>query len=114
MEPFCLRPVPIVATLDEAIERGADRLLIGVAPTGGKLDPAWRPSLLEAIDAGLHLEAGLHTQLADDPELREAAAGTARRLRDLRAAPPDLTVPEGPYSRPGLACGWSTASARTR
>jgi uncharacterized NAD-dependent epimerase/dehydratase family protein len=100
VEPFCLRPVPIVATVREAIDRGATTLLIGVAPTGGKLDPAWRPALREAIEAGLSLEAGLHTQLADDPELAAAAEARGVELRDLRAAPPDLTVPKGPYSRP--------------
>ena len=47
VEPFCLHPAPIVATLEEALERGAETLLIGVAPPGGKLDPAWRPTLLE-------------------------------------------------------------------
>ena len=73
--PFCLRPVPIVASLGEAIDRGADALLIGVAPTGGKLDESWRAILLEAIAAGLHIEAGLHTQLSDDAELRSAADG---------------------------------------
>ena len=101
VEPFCLRPVPIVASVREAIERGATTLLIGVAPTGGKLDPAWRPALLEAIGAGLSLEAGLHTQLADDAELAAAAERSGAQLRDLRAAPPDLTVPKGPNSRPG-------------
>ncbi len=99
VEPFCLHPVPIVATLAEAIERGAERLLIGVAPPGGKLDPAWRPTLTAAVKAGLSLEAGLHTQLADDPELRDAAEEAGVNLRDLRAAPSDLTVPQGPYSR---------------
>src|SRR5829696_1634384 len=59
-----------------------------------------RRVLLEAIDAGLDLEAGLHTQLADDPELRAAAARAGTSLRDLRAAPRDLTVPKGPDSRP--------------
>ena len=100
VEPFCVRPVPIVATVREAIKRGATALLIGVAPTGGKLDPDWRPALLEAIGAGLSLEAGLHTELADDPELADAARRHGVRLRDLRAAPPDLTVPKGPASRP--------------
>jgi uncharacterized NAD-dependent epimerase/dehydratase family protein len=97
--PFSLKDVPIVATLPEAVARGASALLIGVAPTGGKLDPAWRATLLEAIDAGLDLEAGLHTQLAEDPELRRAAAIKGVSLRDLRATPLDLTVPQGPYSR---------------
>ncbi|MEA2364806.1 MAG: hypothetical protein QOI32_318 [Thermoleophilaceae bacterium] len=100
VEPFCLHPAPIVATLDEAIEYGAETLLIGVAPPGGKLDPAWRPTLLAAIEAGLSLEAGLHTQLNADAELREAAERRGVALRDLREAPPDLTVPEGPHSRP--------------
>ena len=100
VEPFCLRPVPIVATLDEALERGAETLLIGVAPPGGKLDSAWRPALLAALEAGLSLEAGLHTQLNADPELREAAERHGATLRDLREVPADLTVPTGPYSRP--------------
>jgi uncharacterized NAD-dependent epimerase/dehydratase family protein len=98
--PFSLHPVPIVATLQAAIDLGANALLIGVAPTGGKLDPAWRATLLEAIAAGLHVEAGLHTQLSEDPELRRAATRAGVALRDLRAAPADLTVPQGPYSRP--------------
>jgi uncharacterized NAD-dependent epimerase/dehydratase family protein len=99
--PFALRDVPIVATLREAIDRGAGALLVGVAPTGGRLEPAWRATLLEAIEAGMHIEAGLHTQLSEDAELRRAATRAGVALRDLRAAPPDLTVPEGPDSRPG-------------
>jgi uncharacterized NAD-dependent epimerase/dehydratase family protein len=99
--PFALRDVPIVATLREAIERGASALLVGVAPTGGKLDAAWRSTLLDAIDAGLHVEAGLHTQLSEDAQLRRAATRAGVALRDLRAAPADLTVPQGPGSRPG-------------
>ena len=100
VEPFCLKPVPIVATLDEALELEPDTLLIGVAPPGGKLDSAWRPTLLAALEAGVSLEAGLHTQLNEDPELREAAERHGAQLRDLRQAPPDLSVPQGPYSRP--------------
>ena len=74
--PFCQRPVPIVATLAEAAERGADTMLIGIAPTGGKLDSAWRALVLEAIELGLNVEAGLHTILSEDPELapRQSAA----------------------------------------
>jgi uncharacterized NAD-dependent epimerase/dehydratase family protein len=98
--PFSLRDVPIVATLGEAIDLGATALLVGVAPTGGKLDPAWRAVLLDAIAAGLHVEAGLHTQLSEDAELRRAATRAGVALRDLRAAPADLTVPAGPASRP--------------
>jgi uncharacterized NAD-dependent epimerase/dehydratase family protein len=99
--PFSGRDVPIVATLREAMDLGPDTLLVGVAPTGGKLDASWRAVLLEAIAAGLHVEAGLHTQLHEDPELRRAATRAGVALRDLRAAPRDLTVPQWPDSRPG-------------
>jgi uncharacterized NAD-dependent epimerase/dehydratase family protein len=100
VEPFCVKPVPIVATLEEALAGSPGTLLIGAAPPGGKLDPAWKATLLAAIDAGLSLEAGLHTQLNEDTELREAAERRGVELRDLRDAPADLSVPQGPYSRP--------------
>ena len=91
--PFCARPVPIVATLEEAVERGAERLLVGVATTGGGLPPEWRALLLRAIAAGLDVEAGLHTILSDDPELSAAAERQGVELRDLRLPPPDLELP---------------------
>ena len=57
---------------------GANVLVIGVAPFGGALTDEWRAALLEAIGAGMDVEAGLHTVLAEDPEL---AAAAARRRR---------------------------------
>ena len=100
VEPFGLHPVPIVATLDEAIEHGAETLLIGVAPPGGKLDPAWQ-AVAYRRHKGWALARGRAAHPArDDPELRAAAERRGVELRDLRAVPSDLTVPEGPYSRP--------------
>jgi uncharacterized NAD-dependent epimerase/dehydratase family protein len=55
--------------------------------------------LLEAIDAGLDVEAGLHNLLGEDPELRAAAQSRGVRLRDLRRGPSDLDVPRGPGAR---------------
>jgi len=109
--PFCQKPVPIVATIAEAAERGADLLLIGIAPTGGKLDPALRTLVLEAIDRGMNVEAGLHTILADDPEFSAAAERRGVTLCDLRLAPPDLGVPRGPAQRaPGVRVVHSVGS----
>ncbi len=85
--PYARRPVPIVGSIAEA--SGADTLVIGVAPMGGALAPAWRAALLEAVGLGMSIEAGLHTVLADDPDFAGA------NVRDLRAAPPGLTVPTG-------------------
>jgi D-glutamate N-acetyltransferase len=97
--PFCAKPVPIVATITEAVDRGAQTMLIGIAPTGGRLDAGWRALVLEAIDRGLNVEAGLHTILAEDPEFSAAAEWHGVRLRDLRVAPADLGLPRGPGSR---------------
>jgi D-glutamate N-acetyltransferase len=109
--PFCEKPVPIVATIAEAVERGAGTMLIGVAPTGGRLDDAWRALVLEAIDSGLNIESGLHTILADDPQFRAAADERGVQLRDLRLTPPDLGVPRGPNGRrPGVRVVHSVGS----
>jgi uncharacterized NAD-dependent epimerase/dehydratase family protein len=94
--PYARRDVPVVASVAEAAELGANALVVGVAPLGGALTPEWRSVLLEAAAAGMALEAGLHTELAADPALAGA------RLRDLRAAPEDLGVPAGPAQRPDV------------
>ena len=80
--PFCLHPVPIVATLREAIDRGATALLIGVAPTGGKLDPAWRRRCSRRSPRACDLEAGLHTAALGGP----GAAPRRRRAPAWRCA----------------------------
>ena len=100
--PYVRRAVPVVGSIAEAVELGANVLVIGVAPFGGALTPEWRAALLDAMLAGLHVEAGLHTVLSDDPELAEAAAAAGVELRDLRAAPPGLSVPPGPAKRPDV------------
>jgi len=102
--------VPIVATLEEAVERGANTLLVGIAPTGGKLDAAWRAMVLQAIERGMNVEAGLHTILAEDPEFSAAAEARGVTLRDLRLAPPDLGVPHLNSRRPGLKVVHSVGS----
>ena len=74
--------LPIVATLAEA--PGANTLLIGIAPSGGKLPAAWRKILLEAIDRGMNLVSGLHDFLSNDPEIAAAAAKRGVEIHDVR------------------------------
>src|SRR5215213_3234776 len=84
------RDIPIVATLDEALAREPrpDTLLIGIAPTGGRLPDSWRATILAAIRAGLDVHSGLHTFLLDDPEFALAARAAGTHLVDYRR-PPD-------------------------
>lgn len=96
--PYARRPVPIVRDVTEAAQLGANVLVIGVAPFGGALTDAWRAAILDAIQRGMSVEAGLHTVLSEDAELAAAAAAAGVELRDLRAAPPGLSVP--PAERP--------------
>ncbi len=79
----------------EAAAAGAGAMVIGVANQGGVVPNSWMPALLEAIDAGLALIAGMHVRLADLPELAEAAARRGTQLIDLRTPPAGLPIASG-------------------
>jgi uncharacterized NAD-dependent epimerase/dehydratase family protein len=68
----------------EAQRRGAGSIIVGIAPTGGKLPPHWVTELAAAADAGLDVVSGLHTRLTSIPELVQAASRRAVRLIDVR------------------------------
>ena len=84
----------------EAVRSGARSLVIGVAPTGGRLPPAWIPALSGAIRSGLDIVSGLHARLTDIPELVDMAQRHGRRLVDVRVPPGGISVASG-QKRPG-------------
>lgn len=59
------RDIPIVATLDEALALGAEVLVLGTTPSGGRVPPEWMAVLDRAIGAGLSIVNGLHDRLND-------------------------------------------------
>ena len=81
--------IPIVASLNEAMgfRTRPDALLIGIAPTGGRLPDEWRAIILAAIRSGLDILSGLHTFLGDDVEFAEAARSAGVRIVDYRRPP---------------------------
>ena len=89
--------IPIVATLDEALALPTppDALLIGIAPTGGRLPEVWRSVILAAIAGGLDILSGLHTFLGDDPEFVAAAEAGGSALVDYRRAPERMETAVG-------------------
>ena len=93
--------IPIVGTLADALSLDPDALLIGIAPTGGRLPSAWRGVILEALAAGLDVLSGLHTFLADDPELTAAAAASGAVIVDYRRPPERLETAIGRRHGPG-------------
>jgi hypothetical protein len=68
----------------DAAQRGAGSIIVGIAPTGGKLPPHWVAELADAADAGLDVVSGLHTRLTSFPELVQAASKRSVRLIDVR------------------------------
>ncbi len=74
--------LPMVATLAEAT--GADTLLIGIAPTGGRIPQHWRPVVLEAIERGMDVVSGLHDFMCNDAEFAAAAKQHNVQLIDVR------------------------------
>jgi len=95
--------IPFVGRLSDALDGTVrpDGLLLGIAPTGGKLPPAWRAIILEAIDAGLDIHSGLHQFLGDDPKFATAAARSGSRLIDYRRPPDRMETTLGRRHLPG-------------
>ena len=95
--------IPIVGSIGEALGfvPRANGLLIGIAPTGGKLPDDWRAAILAAIRAGLDIHSGLHTFIGDDPEFAEAAQRGGVRIVDYRRPPERYETSIGRKHRPG-------------
>jgi uncharacterized NAD-dependent epimerase/dehydratase family protein len=57
------KDVPILATLSEAIEHGAAVLILGIAPSGGRIPESWNAVIEQALKSGLSIVNGLHDLL---------------------------------------------------
>jgi len=82
-------------TIAEAAAAGARTLVIGVANRGGVISAAWKEVLVEALEAGMDLAAGLHTLLRNQPELGAAAAHSGRTLHDVRYPTVQYPIADG-------------------
>lgn len=87
--------IPVVASVGEGLALGANAVLIGIAPQGGRLPEEWHGWLHEALEAGCDIVSGLHTFLSDDPALAAAATQYGRTITDARKPPVDLPVASG-------------------
>ncbi|UCG52171.1 MAG: DUF1611 domain-containing protein [Candidatus Latescibacterota bacterium] len=87
--------IPIVSSVSEALELDPKVAVVGIAPRGGQLDTTLRKPITESIEAGLDVVSGLHTFLADDVELVEAAKKSGSRFWDVRYVPETKLVASG-------------------
>ena len=54
------RDIPIYKKLDHVIDQGAEVLILGIAPSGGKIPDTWHSVIKEALNSGLSIINGLH------------------------------------------------------
>ncbi len=87
--------LPVVATFEDGVARGANALLIGIAPSGGQLPEAWRDTIRRAITQKLEIWSGLHFFIGDDPEFAALARQHGTPIHDLRKPPADLPISSG-------------------
>jgi uncharacterized NAD-dependent epimerase/dehydratase family protein len=89
---------PIVASVQAALALNPEVLLIGIAPSGGVLPEPWFQEVKQAVAAGLSVANGLHTRLAEHPELKaliQASTHPTQILWDIRQEPIGLSVGTG-------------------
>ncbi|MDH3741212.1 MAG: DUF1611 domain-containing protein [Hyphomicrobiales bacterium] len=55
--------VPIVAGIHDAIEMGTEALVLGTAPSGGRIPADWWDALDQAVAGGVSIVNGLHDKL---------------------------------------------------
>ena len=85
--------IPVLADLDSALKmapptKTATHFVIGLAPDGGRLHPGHRQILFQAMEAGLHVDSGLHDFLSEDPDVATSAEKHGVVIRDVRKTPP--------------------------
>ncbi|SMD11955.1 DUF1611 domain-containing protein [Primorskyibacter flagellatus] len=83
--------IPIFENLDAAIAHEAvipDTFIYGMAPSTGRLSPADRYVVLNAITRGMNIVSGLHEYLSDDVEIAQVAAERSVTIRDIRKPKP--------------------------
>jgi uncharacterized NAD-dependent epimerase/dehydratase family protein len=56
---------PIVPSLEKALEKGANVLVLGIAPSGGRIPENWFELIEQALKAGMSLVNGLHDLLGE-------------------------------------------------
>ena len=79
--------IPILESLDAVSAHATflpDTFIYGMAPSTGRLSPADRGVVLDAIARGMNIVSGLHEYLSDDAEIAQAASERRVSIRDIR------------------------------
>jgi uncharacterized NAD-dependent epimerase/dehydratase family protein len=86
------RNVPIVSSFMEAMKFQPQVLVIGIAPNGGTLPDDYWHEIKDALKSGMSIVNGLHTPLANIPELRSLLVKPEQVIWDVRKEPANIGV----------------------
>ena len=82
-------------SIAEARNAGANTMVIGAANAGGVMSPEMVADAIAALEQGLHVAAGLHQKLRENPAIVAAARRHGRMLFDARDPLPGIPVGNG-------------------
>ncbi len=90
-------------SLQEAYDKGARTLVVGVANRGGVISESWLSVLAEAMEIGFDIASGLHNLLRDEKLLKATSARTGATLHDVRIPTVAYPIANG-KKRSGKRC----------
>lgn len=73
---------PVVSTIDEAKALGAEIMILGIAPSGGKFPDEWVPPMEQSLKLGMSLVNGLHDRL--EPRFTHLLQSDDQKIWDIR------------------------------
>ncbi len=79
---------------------GAKTFVLSFANSGGTIDPAWIPFIIEALENDMHVVSGLHQKLTDIEQVSELAERRGLDLIDIRHPSQSFNTGKG-YKRSG-------------
>ena len=82
-------------TIEEAAQAGVRTIILGVANRGGVIPNSWIAELVKALALNMDIASGLHTRIAEIPELSLAAEKSGRSLFDVRHPTQEFDVGNG-------------------
>ena len=82
-------------SFEQAHDAGADTMVIGTANAGGVMVPETVTDIVNGLNAGLNVVAGLHQKLRDNPFIVAAARRNGRVLYDARDFTRNIPVGNG-------------------
>lgn len=82
-------------SVKEAADKGAKTLILGLANSGGRINPEWLPYVTQALENGLDVASGLHNKVADIAEIKALADRLGRKIFDVRHPTVTLSVGTG-------------------